>query len=301
MQLPMVFLDGPWRMAMGLNALDPADWLWFDEHLDAELAEKRRLLAERPDEVYAAPTGTEPAAAETLELLLEHLPRHHPQLFGALEDGLLVRRTGQRVTRDAAEPLLDAGLLVQEDLCLMAPGPGGSYTLAGASLCFPMRWRLAEKLGRPLGEIHGPVPGFNERLGSPADRFFAALEPARPVWRANWSLTDDPALHQPEGRTRQVELDPDTAGRRLFVRIERQTLRRLPRSRHVLFTIRTLVRPLDELARLEGVAPAMAARIREMPEPMLRYKNLLGMRDPLLAWLDARAGLWAEERATLGG
>lgn len=289
MTFPMTFMDGPWKMAMGLHRLDPAEWLVADGEEAGELALKRRLLAERRDEVLALLPEGEAAAAELLELLARHLAEHRPAHF-ALEGGsLVVRESGERVRLDAPDPLARAGLLVQEDLCLMARRRDGSYALAGASLCFPMRWRLAEKLGRPMAGIHAPVPGFAERLAGPADRFLGTLEPDRPVWRANWSLTDDPELFQPDTRTRRVEVAQDEAGRKLWLRVERQTLRRLPRSRLVVFTIRTFRRRLDEAAGQPQVAASLAARIREMPEPMLRYKNVLALREPLLHWLDERA------------
>lgn len=289
MHLPMVFLDGPWRMAMGLNRLDLADWIWFGPTAEAELAEKRRLLTADVDAVLRTLPEAVPAARELLAALIENLTQHHADRFLPCDGGLLVRATGATVRADDADPLRAAGLLVQEDLCLLAPGEAG-YRLVAASLSFPMRWRLADKLGAPLRAIHAPVPGFADRLGGPADRFFATLEPERPVWRANWSIADDPSLHQPDTRGKAVVLDAADAGDRLWLRVERQTLRRLDESRHVVFTIHTLVRPLAEVAALPGVAAGIAARLAEMPEPMLRYKNLLALKAPLLAWLERRPG-----------
>ena len=31
-------------------------------------------------------------------------------------------------------------------------------------LCFPSRWRLMEKIGKPLSAVHGPVPLYADRL-----------------------------------------------------------------------------------------------------------------------------------------
>ena len=300
MQFPMVFLDGPWRLAMGLNRLAAADWLVFDADAPSEIALKRRLLADRPGDVLALLPEASAAAGELLRLLIAHLPAHHPEHFAAEGTGLIVRSTGERVAADAPQPLRAAGLLVQEDLCLLAADGGTSYALKGASLSFPSRWRLAEKLGRPMGAIHAPVPEFAQRLSAPADRFMAALEPGRLVWRANWSLTDVPDLFQPDTRSKRIVLAEEDAGDRLWLRVERQTLRRLAQSRYIVFTIRTFVRPLTEAVREPGVAAALAARLREMPEPMLRYKNLAELRRPLLVWLEARGGC-AQERAAVCG
>ena len=55
------------------------------------------------------------------------------------------------------------------------------------------------------------------------------------------------------------------------------------------FGIHTCVEPLAEAIQSPEAAQALAARIREMPEPMARYKSILPIREPLLAWLDARA------------
>lgn len=275
---------------MGLGALELQHWLVVDHDLDHELAQKRDLLRDRPEAVLGLTATAGDGCREVLELLLDHLPRHHPALFGAVPGGLLVRRTGQVVQADDPAPLAVAGLLVQEDFCLMAPGQDGAYRLVAGFVAFPSRWRLAEKLGRPLDLIHEPVPGLVERLGATTARFFAALRPERPVERANWSLIDDPTLFQPEGRPRPPPCDLAQLGRHWWFRVERQTLRRLPRSGQVLFTIRSFVRPLKDLAASPETAAALAARLREMPSAMLAYKNLVAARPALLDWLDERAG-----------
>lgn len=266
MQLPLVFLDGPWKLAMGLNALDAADWLWRDGQFAVETGERRRLLAERPGEVLAGLPEAEEACAELVGMV---------RAFWGLPP--------------AAGRLADLATLAQEDFCLLQQGENGQYALTAALLCFPAHWKLAEKLGRPLREIHGPVPGFAERLAGPADRVLASLAVERPVWRANWSVVEEPTLFHPHARVPRHDLTPEDAGEKMWLRVERQTLRRLPETRAVVFTIRTLVRPLAELAADPAVARALAARLRELEPGMAGYKGLPGFQEPLLAWLDARA------------
>ena len=264
MQLPLAFLTGPWKLAMGLNALDPADWLWRDAHFADEIAERQALLARHRDQVLAMLPEAAPAVAELIDMVEAHL---------------------------GSAPASNAGLaalasLAQEDFCLMQAQPDGAYALTAALLCFPAHWRLAEKLGRKMSEIHAPVPGFNERLGAPADRFFTNLRPERPVWRANWSVVESPALFHPQPREPRADLTAENAGRLLWLRVERQTLRRLPQSGAVVFTIRTLVRQLAELVASPGVAAPLAERLRELEPGMAGYKGLPAMREPLLAYLD---------------
>jgi hypothetical protein len=93
------------------------------------------------------------------------------------------------LAQPALHPLELAGRLVQEDLCLMARAATRAvYRLVGASVCFPTRWRLADKIGQPLQAIHAPVPDYDAQLASTMERFFARLKPDKLVWRCNWSL-----------------------------------------------------------------------------------------------------------------
>ena len=271
MRMPMVFLQGPWKLAMGLSALDPADWLWVDDRFAAETAKRAALIVERPDEVHAMLSGAEAAASEILALARGHLAAR----------GL---PTGEE--RPDEPPLMTLGRLAQEDFCLMQKTAEGAYALTAAILCFPQHWRLADKIGRPMAAIHAPVPGFNAKLGTPAERLFATLTVERPVWRANWGLVEDPDLFHPGKRDPIPDLDAANAGDRLWLRVERQTLRRLPESRAVVFTIRTLIRPLAEVAADPAVALAMAQRLREIEPGMAAYKGLPLMHAPVLAYLD---------------
>lgn len=275
---------------MGLNALDLEAWIEIDDRYDVEIVQRDHLMRERTAEVHAMLPIGEAGAAETLSLLLEHLPRRFPDRFDTPGREVVRRRgDGRRFAPGDAPPLLTAGALVQEDLCVMHRGPDG-YELAAAILCFPSHWRLADKLGRPMRQIHEPVPGFGEQLADPADRFFATIQPDRPVWRANWSIARDPELYKPGPHGPAPPLDAENAGARLWLRVERQTLRRLPRSGDVLFTIRTYLRRIDEVAGEPDLARDLAARLRELPDAMARYKALPPIRDALLAWLDRRAG-----------
>ena len=170
---------------IGLKPLDLAEWLEIDALYQPYLAEKRRLFAERPDDVFAQEAGTEDAQREVLDLVRAHLEAHAPHL------PRLDARPGEA-------PLKTASLMVQEDLVLMRRGEDG-WRLAAASLCFPSSWSLAEKFGRPLQDIHVPVPGFGPgtRNETVIGRIFDNLAVDRPVERANWSLQDNPALYHP--------------------------------------------------------------------------------------------------------
>jgi dimethylamine monooxygenase subunit A len=281
---------GRFQLTLGIKAIEVAEWIDVDHHYAAHLAEKRRLLAERPGEVFDALPEADEAQAECLEVLLAHLARYHPGLVTVSDEGVRTE-FDQMVNkwRFFANTHLDlAGRLVQEDLCLMAPDSVG-HRLIAASLCFPARWRLADKLGRPMTGIHAPVPGFNDKLARPVERFFTSIAPDQVYMRLNWSVMDDPTLFQSTGHGRGA-IDPsitaDRVAENLHIRIERQTFRRLPRTGVLVFGIKTVVDPITVLVDRPELASAMLRSLRSMPEDMRAYKSMAPFTGALDAWLE---------------
>ena len=115
------------------------------------------------------------------------------------------------------------------------------WTLVAACVASPSVWRLADKIGRPLGEVHAPVPGFasGTRADALIERMFDALRPDAPVVRGNWSLHADAVLHLPRHADDHAARLARAPLEALWLRRERQTLSRLPASGSVLFTIHT--------------------------------------------------------------
>ena len=282
---------GPYRMAMGLVTVPAAAWFEIDALYPAEMAERRRLLAEHHAEVFAAEPASAPARAETLAMVLDHLTTAHPDWFGREGATVHCRLTGDSWDSAAHDPLELAGRLVQEDLCLIEASPEGPR-LTAAVLCFPSRWRLAEKIGRALADVHGAVPFYADRLARPVDRFMGHVRPGHIAARLNWSVLGDPTLFQPAGKGRTARdgtITADNAGGRLFLRVERQTLRRLPATSAVLFGIRVHVYPLAHAVTAPDTAAALAAAVRALPSETARYKSLPVFQAALLDWLDRRA------------
>jgi Haem-dependent oxidative N-demethylase, alpha subunit-like len=76
------FLDGPWRLAMGIKALDLEEWIEIDERFAAQLAERRQLLDDQRSAVLGELPESRPGQRELLKLLLDHLPRLSPSSSG---------------------------------------------------------------------------------------------------------------------------------------------------------------------------------------------------------------------------
>ncbi len=258
--------EGPPWLAMGLRKGDEDGWLVADERRADELAERERLLAERWDDVVHLAEGTEGAGAEVLALV-----------------------QGWQATRPELG-LVAAARVVQEDLCLMVPRPSGPdgvvrHHLDAAVLCFPSHWRLRDKAGGSAAAIHGPVPTYADDLADRVDRYLARLRPDVIGVRRNWSIHDTPALHAPVRPDPPAVTDPPG----LWLRSERQTLRALPRSGAVLFTIRVQQTSFATLAERPDVAAALARRLRAQPAALVEMNGLEGRHEPVATWLESLA------------
>jgi len=269
--------------AIGLARLDPDTWLDIDSDLQAYLEEKQRLTRQRYEDIFVAELNTEEAQREVHGLVRAHLENRFKSSDTA----------GMRLsTPDGGTlPMLhQAALHLQEDLVLMRKGETG-WRLAAASVCFPSSWNLREKFGRPMHEIHGPVPGFEKGTRNAAliERMFDNLRLDMPVVRWNWSLYGDAELfHQHAHETGEGRFGLGTVARNVYLRLERQTLRKLPESGDIIFTIRTYIDPLEALENHpEGarLASAISDQVKALNPAERAYKGLATEQDRLLARL----------------
>ncbi|MER8531306.1 DUF3445 domain-containing protein [Mesorhizobium sp. M1005] len=297
--------DGSSKLfTIGLKPLNLDNWIEVDEYLLPYLAEKRRLYAEIPGKVFVEEQTTRDAQREVLDLLGAHLAANFPETHRRTADGIEViggtddlEGSGTAASFSDA-PLAAASLLVQEDLILMRRDESG-WRLAAGSLCFPSSWSLIEKFGKPLQQIHAPVPGFGPGT-RPADlinRMFDGLQ-GQAVERYNWSIQAGDALYHPLSNLERIDRASSRPSRfpdgdidaHAFIRVERQTLRKLPVSGDVLFTIRIHLDPLAVLERhpdRAALAASLAEQLLALDEAQLDYKGMTADRDRLVAWLRA--------------
>ncbi len=239
------------HIQMGVRKLKDQQWLIQDELREEELRLKAELSKDEEKVVFLAKSKTEKPGKEILSL---------------------IRSAGVEIQNiDAGHPLEQAGLSVQEDLCLIRRSSDG-WILQAASLCFPSRWRLADKVGQNMAAVHGPVEGYKEVLEKKVTAFFDRLG-SDPVWRRNWFVHPDDSLYQPD---RPVGGDPiipsSDVGEKLFVRSERQTLRALDLPGWILFTIRVQQTPLESL--IDTRRDEFTNWLKEAPESHHRQKGL---------------------------
>lgn len=272
-----------------------------DARYEAEISLKRNLLAADPGYYSQAPPETEAAQWDVLETVLDDLARYDPTQFFLEKTGdtwhwhnrRLNEETRFVVGKAASLPLppLDwVGRQTQEDLLVLSGG-----ILVAGQLCFANDWSLGEKLGKPFLEIHTPVGPVIAPMLSAAQTLLERL--TRPVWRLNWSFKLSDQLDQSTRHHAALKADfarilpilgTENLGERVWVRVERQTLSRLPRSGGILFSVRTFQSPLAVEAADPDRAARMLAVLRSAPVELLEYKSVTPFLGMLVEYLEGR-------------
>ena len=159
--------------------------------------------------------------------------------------------------------------------------------------------RLGDKFGMRLSDIHtsGDVPGFKTKLEKGMMNFFRRVQCNNPVLRNNYFMQVDDDLawsHSigPEDGDSTQALGWSTAAKNIAIehhhfRSERQSLRRLPRSGGVVFTIRTYFEPVTAIAKEPDVPGRLASAVRSWGDDVSKYKGKERYQDVLLEYLDA--------------
>jgi len=218
---------GGGQLKMGLVKLGGNEWL----QSDPDLAARAEGFAQFPEGIQLTPEGE--AAGRELA-------------------------TGLGVSSGLAE----AAHAHHEDMCLLTRRDDEEqYRLVGAAVAWPSDWTPADKLGLPLRALHAPIQGYEEQLASGVDHFMAKLKPGAIYGRCNWFIAATGARRWVAGPPERAfaHVTADNAGSTLFVRSERQTLRRLPQTGAILFTIGIYVSPLRDIspANVQRLAQAM--------------------------------------------
>jgi len=263
MTLAGIFPDDDYRFQMRFERGEPADFFARSARSETGLAERRHWLRGDPN-TYAAilPPG---------EALLDEAVELAREWNGFALPGSL----------SAWETCLALGKFWDPDYLLLKSDADRAIRLYGGCLCAPSSWRLTDKLGQPIEFIHGPVPGLNAHLGAAIHKFLDALKPGAASRRHNWGLSRSPELNQHPDRKLPL-LDATVSAEEVWLRVEHQFLVALPKSGGILFGIRVVNHPLNEV-KADPVAAARLSRALEtMPEEMARYKNLAPARGRIL-------------------
>ncbi|KAJ5901844.1 hypothetical protein N7495_002372 [Penicillium taxi] len=286
---------------MGLRRMKWDEWIELDNKYLQYHADKARRIEERGEKCCRTAPEAMDGAIELLEELCEYLPERYPTMFKKTPTGIrntVTSETFNITQRPLPEdPMATAARLVQDDLALMIERPDGEYYLLAGAILLAGFWRLRDKFGMRLSEIHisGDVPQYREKLERGMMSLFRRLKPEEPVVRNNYFIQVDDCVAWSYSLGSEDSPSPsfnsaekNKAIEHHFFRSERQSLRRLPRSGAVVFTIRTYFEPVMGISQEPHVPGRLASGIRSWGDDVSRYKGRDRFQEVLLEYLDRK-------------
>ena len=244
-------------MRMGTALLTEQDRLIDVDkaHYLPEIKVKRSLLQSDHHYYYRSQAGTMLAQWDVLDKVLTDLSLIDPYNFVLQKENDQWHWINKRLNEEISfvfgdektlplEPLDWAGRQVQEDLVILSND--SSASLIAGQLCFANGWSLDDKFDQPFLTIHMPAPNLIEPTMQTAQKLMERIQNAKPVWRCSWNFkiwngldlsSKYNAAYNNELKETASQLTADNVGSLMYLRIERQTISRLPRSGCVLFGI----------------------------------------------------------------
>ena len=244
------FATGAFTWKMNTRSIEVNDWLQVDGSREEDLLLKKK-----------GPVGNHLNGSESTS----------KKLLETIESWLIQRSVSIPELDVSLHPIDRCGRLVQEDVCLMER-ISESWILTAASVCFPTHWDPFSKIGLALDQIHQPVPRYEQDLMPRPGNFMDRISDGMIVARTGWSLTasSDLALNY-EDRVVDKHLEKDPS--ELIVRVERQTLRKVPKSEAIAFTIRIHRWPLNVIREDAELAKDLLVSLKAIPDEIKPYKS----------------------------
>lgn len=303
--LPYRAFRHKYNITMGIRNMEWDSWIELDNEWMKFHNDKLQRLEEKDEELHGTFPEARDAAFELLDEFWAYLPHRYPSLFRQLDTGLENLLTGEvfhfrNCNRDEikTDPMVMAAKMVQDDLAIMIEGKDGQYYLKAGAIILPGFWRFKDKVGLPLNAIHttGDVPKYQEKLQTGMCKFFLRLTCDKPVVRNNYFIQTDSDL----GWSSSIgDEGSEGAGwytapeavkiEQLYYRSERQSLRRLPKTGAVVFTIRTYFLPITEMCEEPYIPRRLLNGIESWTDDVREYRGYEKFKDVILPYLREKA------------
>ncbi|KAF5093274.1 hypothetical protein D0Z03_002491 [Geotrichum reessii] len=276
---------------MSIFKLDLNHWLDMDKWYIRYIEEKKKIFDQYGKEYCDWLPESQDACEELLETIVDHMLTRYPKLFKKTETGIHNLITDEQIDLSKPyklHPLHYIGKMAKEDFYVVKKRDDGRHYLVAAAVPFPGGYfTVQDKLGKHLDIIHKDVPYYTEKLKVSMERWFARMKPTDPVERASWYITWDHELLCSNVYTiKDGKKMPEIPFEKLTIRVERQTLRRLPKSQAIIFTNHPVFYTIDEMKDEPMVPSLLKQVVLGAPEKIIKYKNFNAIKDYIVPYLD---------------
>ena len=267
MHLP--FLTNPDVLHMGLKEVREGSWLEIKPLKDS-FRNKIELLENFSHEILFENYEFQSANIKFFEVLKTHLGTYYKDEYTFKDESIdiYLDNFSNKINASKKTDLELMSSLIPEDILILVP-ESENYILRSAAVFSPSNWDLKSKINKSLDIIHKPVSGYEKTLSTKVNSFLNRLPVSRIFERFNWSIYSSKNLFF---HPRYPDLINKT--NELFLRVERQTFRKLNDASATMFTIGVHNYSLMEVLQIKGAAESLMNAIEVMPESIKIYKGL---------------------------
>ncbi|THH20952.1 hypothetical protein EW146_g509 [Bondarzewia mesenterica] len=279
----------PYFQTMAHQPMHINDWIEIDKDYRWYLNEKEQVIKEHGKVVVDSLPENDDACAELLETLVEYLPKRYPTLFERIGvNGIWNKVTGEKFDdltgKSGVDALLIVSKLVQDDFLMGREREDGHVYFVGGLVAFPGFYTLSHYIGQPLEQVHINIPYFNEKILMSVERTLKRFKSTAPFERSSWGIADDRNLFCHNMMT-TMKLPDGLQAKDMWLRMDHQTFRKLPRSNGIAFGVHVMQKRLEDLAD-SPLVPALLTKIHlEADKELMHHKLDSVYRERLMPYL----------------
>ena len=267
------------RLRLGLTSIPASEWIQYEDDFSERISQKKKLICEQSNRVIRYVDGSLAAQNELLQNIISYIVKYKSDLFTLKECSITSHADGNtyKFSQYENNPLELISYLAADDFCLLEKF-NDDYRLVAGSVCTPTYWELSEKIGKPIKDVHAPIPNLEDKIGRMIRHFFVSLKTDVYYQRSNWFLMTDSELtlfKDGYGLDKEInDLDISNIGDKLFLRSERQSFRKLKNTENIAFGIKIYVSPLSIVKKHTLIAEDLILGLNAMTEDQ---KELMGV------------------------
>lgn len=271
-----------------------------DEHYVSEMNDRARVLAEDPLRCQSLPHMTL-AGWDLLELVIISKSEDYPDLFELYRTGDQWRWVNKPLGIDHSFTFMDETTLPYGPMEYITRQSQGDFTILdqrddnlwmdAGMITSQADWSLDFNVGMNFFEWHAPVPKANEMgIFVRALKFLMNILQGSPARRLNWTMTVNPRLDtSPENYHKwggqKSEMTSETVGKKQYLRVDLQTLFRLPRSNGLVFPIRCYLIALEDLVTIPKWGRRFHRVLSTLPDELATYKGFIDNKPMIVEYL----------------
>ncbi|KAF2215505.1 hypothetical protein CERZMDRAFT_94907 [Cercospora zeae-maydis SCOH1-5] len=281
-----------YHQTMSITKMEPDWWLELNNEYENTVKWRVQTFEKHGGTVLQTLPGSEVATRELMEMCLQFLCARYPHYFRLDQETMTFHNHILHSRTDLASTPPMQVLLhnVPEDFAIMLRDPvTGLYTFRSGMIMSSLGWSLGTKIGLKLSDIHKPVPDYKEKMEFSMDRYFSKKPTDKPIQRGSWGLEVDRPLFMPPGDPHSLVREaqnPEHSIDQMHLRVDWQTLRRLPLSGAIVFNFKGLFAPVTEF-RDEPYIPSLLLKVlKEAKKNLMEYKDTWHTEHVVIPYLE---------------